>query len=118
MRHSFIAKTPKKSAAKGGRRMSGNVLGIALICVGLLAAAGVVRKAFRPVWLNCCESRAVHQLRRQCDDAQREHDRLLREKARYQSRSGAAAGARELGYVRPGEVPVSIEIKKDPEKGK
>ena len=117
MKHDLIAKTPKKATGKTKRTWMwrGNALGIVVVCLALLVCAGFVRKAFRPVRLNYCEGHAVKQLREEHKAAQKENQRLKRDIALYQSRSGAVAGARELGYVRPGEVPVSIE---EPKQGR
>ena len=117
MRHDLIAKTPKRGTgkAKRTRRWRGNALGVVVVCLALLVCAGFVRKAFRPVWLNYSEGHAVKQLRQEHQAAQKENHRLKRDIVLYQSRSGAVAGARELGYVRPGEVPVSIE---EPKQGR
>jgi len=111
MRHDLIAKTPRRATGKTKRtwKWRGNALGIIVVCLALLVCAGFVRKAVRPVLLNYCEGHAVKQLRQEHKMAQKENHRLKRDIALYQSRSGAVAGARELGYVRPGEVPVSIE---------
>jgi len=109
MKHELIAKRSQPKTAKRERKWRMNLLGAVLLCAVLLVSAGVLRKAVRPVCLNYCESHAVKQLRREYQGEKRENRRLKSDIALYRSRSGAVAGARELGYVRPGEVPVSVE---------
>ena len=94
---------------KRRRRWTGNLLGAALLLSILLVSAAFVRKAIRPVWLNHCEGQAVTYLRRQYETAEKRKRNLKHEIALYKSKSGALAASRELGYVRSGEVPVSIE---------
>ena len=94
---------------KRRRRWTGNLLGVALLLSILLVSAAFVRKAVRPVWLNHCEGYAVRQLQLQCEAAEKHNHRLKCDINLYKSKSGALAASRELGYVRPGETPVSIE---------
>ena len=85
------------------------MLGILLMCAMVFLAFTFIRQIYRPMKLNYCEGAALKRLSREYEMALREQERLKKEIKLYSSKSGALAGARELGYVRPGETPVSIE---------
>ena len=63
MKHELIAKSPQRENAKRRRKWARDLVGIVFLCFLLLISAAVVRKAIRPVRLNCREGRAVKQLR-------------------------------------------------------
>ena len=110
MNHDLIAKSPDRTKK---RNWPTNVLGIVMLCVVLLIAAGVMHKALRPMRLSYSGSREVRQLRHDCTKAVKDKIGLKKEIRVLEGRSGAVAATRVFGYVRPGETPVSIEERKE-----
>ncbi len=110
MKHDFIAKSASKPPKPQlFRKRRGDILGVIVIAVFIMIGCAIAQKTYRPLKLNICEKAALKRLEQEYIAALNENERLKREIRFYQTKSGALAGARELGYVRPGETPISIE---------
>jgi len=82
---------------------------ILLAIAGAWVAFSIVRKAVRPFRFYVAEARENRRIQTQIAELQRENA-MLRRKVRYlRTPSGQETAARELGWVRKGEVSLVVE---------
>ena len=80
-----------------------------LICAVVVTVGGlVIVKGQRPFRLYGREKDATAQLQRQLDECRRNNDMLARRIKYLQTSEGRAQAARELGWVKPGEITLVI----------
>lgn len=89
------------------------ILPLLLYACAIAAVVFVISRISRPFVLYDREIQATHQLQNQVDAYRAENAALERRIKYLQTPEGAAQAARELGWVKPGEITLVISSEKD-----
>lgn len=84
---------------------------ISILVLAVVVVGAVCAKSCRPVWLLLREYHAARELSSKLDAVKRENADLDRKIKYLQTRQGAEAAARRLGYVLPGEITLVLPPK-------
>lgn len=97
----YIRPKPKRKKTSFLRRA---VFPLLMFCVIVAAGLVIVGRISQPFLLYSREKRATDELRAQLESCRKENAELERRIKYIQTPEGAAQAARELGWVKPGEI--------------
>jgi len=105
---------PRRRRSRRGTTWRRVLLPLLLWAAIIAGGVAVICRASRPFMLYDREKHATSLLRQQLDECRKENDLLARRIKYLETPEGRAQAARELGWVKPGEITLVIPPENQP----